>query len=359
MEKKKNNYIATVKALGIILMVIGHSGCPEILNHFLYSFHMPLFFICSGYFFQEIYDKKTLKAFCLKRIKKLYLPYIKWSLSFIALHNIFLHFNIYNNLTNSITYTFHDYLKQIVKAVIMTDYELLIRPFWFIKELLFTSLIIAIISLCRNHIFPTVSNGKIFIIMFIITLISKYQNITLPIIGNCSVLFFSSVYFYAGILYRKYESIVPTTGYMTIATLSISLIGSLFFVGVMDMRYTTTSNLTPYFILSVSGIIFTFNISKKIDKMPISTYLYYIGNHTLPILALNLLALKVGNFLKIWIFNLPIEMLSSYTIIYDFNSYFWGIYSFIGISIPLIVNAIYYKSVQNIKFIIKFIGNTK
>lgn len=340
-------------------MVIGHSGGPEILNKFIYSFHMPLFFICSGYFFKETCDRKALNTFCIKRIKGLYVPYIKWSLSYIFLHNTFIYFNIYNNLSNSYIYSFHDHLKQIAKAVIMTDYELLIRPFWFIKELLLTSLIVAIISLLRNHFFSTINNGKVFIIMFFITLICKHQNITLPIIGDCSILFFSSVYYYAGILYRKYESTILSTTYITIATLSVSLLGSVYFVGVMDMRYTTVSSLIPYFILSVSGILFTFNISKKIDNLPINTYLYYIGNHTFPILTLNLLALKVGSLLKIWIYNLPFEMLSSYTIIYDYNEYFWVIYSIIGISIPLLVNRILIIYIPKIKFYNKFIGNTK
>lgn len=278
------------------------------------------------------------------------MPYIKWSLLFIILHNTFLHLDVYNEFSYSVLYTFHDYIKQTAKAVVMTDYELLIRPFWFIKELLLTSLIVATISLCRNHFFLRISNEMLFIIIFLITIISKYYNIDLPIVGNCSVLFFSSVYFYAGILYRKYESKIPSTIIMTIATFSISLFGSLYFIGVMDMRYTTVSNITPYFMLSISGIIFTFNLSKKIDNLPIRTNLYYIGNHTLPILALNLLALKVGNLLKIWIYSLPMKMLSSYTVIYEYNELFWLFYSIIGISAPLLANEIYNKIVQKKKF---------
>lgn len=38
-----NPIIATAKALAIILMVIGHSGCPEFMAHFIYLFHIPVF----------------------------------------------------------------------------------------------------------------------------------------------------------------------------------------------------------------------------------------------------------------------------------------------------------------------------
>jgi len=34
----KNNYLSIVKAIGIILMVVGHSGCPYMLNRFIFFF---------------------------------------------------------------------------------------------------------------------------------------------------------------------------------------------------------------------------------------------------------------------------------------------------------------------------------
>ena len=88
-SQSKENYITIAKAFGIILMVIGHSGSPSWLGRFLYMFHMPLFFLCSGYFFKEITEQKALNAFFLKRIKGLYIPYLKWSILFLLLHNIF------------------------------------------------------------------------------------------------------------------------------------------------------------------------------------------------------------------------------------------------------------------------------
>ena len=45
--------ISIAKAFGIILMVVGHSGCPQIINSFIYQFHMPLFFIMAGICLKE------------------------------------------------------------------------------------------------------------------------------------------------------------------------------------------------------------------------------------------------------------------------------------------------------------------
>lgn len=69
----RNPAIDIAKAITIMLMVIGH--CDS-LNHyffdFIFSFHMPLFFIFSGYFFRY----KTSKNLFRSDLKKLVWPYL-------------------------------------------------------------------------------------------------------------------------------------------------------------------------------------------------------------------------------------------------------------------------------------------
>lgn len=50
--KKRLIWIDNAKGIGILLVVLGHTyGIPVQLHHIIYSFHMPLFFILSGYTF--------------------------------------------------------------------------------------------------------------------------------------------------------------------------------------------------------------------------------------------------------------------------------------------------------------------
>lgn len=51
--KERNVTIDIMKGIGIILMVVGHSGYPSFLRNFIYTFHMPLFFMISGYLITE------------------------------------------------------------------------------------------------------------------------------------------------------------------------------------------------------------------------------------------------------------------------------------------------------------------
>ena len=317
-------------------MVIGHSGCPTYICRFIYLFHMPLFFVCSGFFFKDIIDGSLLVGFFKKRIKRLYLPYLKWSILFLLLHNIFCRLNI----THDQIYQSDDYIKQFIKLIIMTDYELLIRPFWFIKELLFASIIVAIISLFRSRFFPKISTESLLILSVVSSIMAKYATI-IPLIGDCSVLLSSLSYYYLGILFHKYQDRIPMNYLVLLLLFIIVLITSFIFPGYIDMRYTTAYNTILYFLISLLGIQMIFCISQLINIKYNCSILYYIGNHTMPILALNLLALKLGNLIKIWLYNIPMDKLSSHTVIYEHNTFFWLIYTTIGVSIPLLAYFLY------------------
>ena len=82
----RNTVISISKGIAIILMVIAHAEAPAWLCKFIFEFHMPLFFITAGYFFSLKYlnDEAT---FVKKRIKGLYVPFVKWSVVFLALHS--------------------------------------------------------------------------------------------------------------------------------------------------------------------------------------------------------------------------------------------------------------------------------
>lgn len=44
-SRKRDNSVTIAKAIAIILMVMGHSGCPDGINHYLGMIRMPLFFL--------------------------------------------------------------------------------------------------------------------------------------------------------------------------------------------------------------------------------------------------------------------------------------------------------------------------
>ena len=62
MKKERLTYVDTAKFLAIWFVIISHSCMSSGIAHFLFSFHVPLFFILYGYVFKYRKDV-TLKRF--------------------------------------------------------------------------------------------------------------------------------------------------------------------------------------------------------------------------------------------------------------------------------------------------------
>lgn len=102
---KRNSIIDIIKGIGIILMVVGHSGFP--FTKFIYLFHMSVFFIASGFCYKtENSDSiNNCLYFIKRRFFSLWMPYIVWTTVFSLMHNVFILLNIYTDNPLILCYT--------------------------------------------------------------------------------------------------------------------------------------------------------------------------------------------------------------------------------------------------------------
>lgn len=75
---KRLDYIDAAKALALVLVIIAHGMSSDAVGMcflgIVYSFHMPLFFICSGMTFRESSNFDEWKINSIRSIKTLYCP---------------------------------------------------------------------------------------------------------------------------------------------------------------------------------------------------------------------------------------------------------------------------------------------
>lgn len=103
--KERVAYIDNLKAFAIVCVILGHAlqylagSNPERLISFnlIYTFHMPLFMMISGFFASQSFHLSPI-VFFTKKFIQLFLPAISWSFVKIILSG---GGNIYNNLTGS------------------------------------------------------------------------------------------------------------------------------------------------------------------------------------------------------------------------------------------------------------------
>ncbi len=150
--KNRNINIDIIKGIGIILMVGGHCGMP--FTHFIYLFHMAIFFMASGYCFNAS-NSETMQdvlSFVKRKFKGLWFPYVLWTAVFSLLHNVFIKAGIYSPAPWSIS----EIGKNIIKSFFLHGHTQLGSALWFISALMQ----IAVLYCCIDYVIKKVTVSK-------------------------------------------------------------------------------------------------------------------------------------------------------------------------------------------------------
>lgn len=102
--KERIDWIDYAKALGVFLVIMGHTYKGYSFIGWIYSFHMPLFFFLSGITLKI--EQISCKEFLKKRVKSLLIPYILYSIVYIMLEVIKSGLN--GNMDETIKYFLRD-----------------------------------------------------------------------------------------------------------------------------------------------------------------------------------------------------------------------------------------------------------
>ena len=77
--ENRSEVIDTLKGIGILLMVLGHMHFNTVFNYYVYAFHMPLFFLISGYLYRR---PDSMKKTILRKAKRLLVPYFSFGIGY-------------------------------------------------------------------------------------------------------------------------------------------------------------------------------------------------------------------------------------------------------------------------------------
>lgn len=276
-------YIDIAKGLGMILVVVGHCiNGKTFPGTWIWSFHMPLFFILSGLCFSEN-KYLTFISFLKKRIKTLLLPCFYFSLLVTTLTFILLNKTAY-----------HELIRNLPGAL------------WFVLILFFTEIL-------YYHILQHTSKKYILRIIELISLLLLglwlcKKEIILPF--SLSTIPIASFYYGIGhsskTLINQITTIHSTE--LKISTSFLLLILPAIVTYHSNKSINMSSNYFPqpellYLIISLSGSIGMILFS-TLNWNYIKKIILYIGRNTLIILSLHMFFIGLSsNYIQPFINN--------------------------------------------------------
>ena len=187
--KERYRFLDITRGLAIVLMVLGHCDSSNKINYFLGLFNMSVFIFISGYLFKDktFENIKDLFKYILRKVKKLYLFYLKYEVIFYLLRPLFIKLNLYST---AIEYggkivqapsSIIEAIKELLKKVIGMGREPFCGAFWYFISLIFVIIGYSIIHFICNKqriINRSILKKILIIISFLIGFImQKYINI--------------------------------------------------------------------------------------------------------------------------------------------------------------------------------------
>ena len=302
-------YIA--KGITIILVVIGHFSSTSMPNYFIeikkiiYTFHMPLFFILSGFLYS--YSKYSFKELVILKVRRLVFPFISVSLIFFIVKYIgafFVHIKT--------EVTFQSFI-----ALLINPLHSYVPLLWFVYALFFIFII--------YHLSRTLISNE-FILFLLFFIIALLVNIA-PTNSIVDKIFLNIPFFISGIIAQKFILDKPSSRIVVVIFYIVMYI-CIFIIdfGVFSyFKIFILGLLGAFSIIVLSQIISRFN---KIARVFIKIGIYSMSIYLLHPIFLNIpkifleQIIGINNFEIIFIFSIIAGIIFPYNIeIYFIRKY--------------------------------------
>ena len=296
MSKKRLEYIDYARGFCIILMIMGHIGFGDAFYKFIHAFHMPIFFVMSGYLYR---DKENIGSEIVRKIKQLIVPY------FIIGIGHYLIWLVLNHDSDDLT-------EPLINLLwVNTNLNMPIAgALWFLTCLFWVDVIFMVTKKFLKN-----ASGIIFIALAILgSVFTQITDIRLPWALDAAMVGIG--FYYAGYLLKKYSS-KPAVGKLMELSLPVTAVSAvvicvlIFVNGTVNMREGSYAVIPLSWINGIGSSIILLNLCKITEKhkdrfLPVKTIcskLRSVGANSIVYLCFNQLCILVCNKAKVMIFG--------------------------------------------------------
>lgn len=259
--------LEVARGLGIILVVLGHvGGIPEWLRQAIYAFHMPFFFVLSGYLFNP--EKAIPTQVAVHDARRLLVPWLFIAATSGVMALLFGHATAIDQFMLQLGGTLY--------GIPFLEKNFNCSPIWFLVCLFSVRYVY---SWLRNKLTASalyVAIGALFLTS--LAMMIMFPDVILP--WNFQVALFSLPYYQLGILLRKHGVFDNRLFYSII--MQVALV-ALFVVGVwlnpetnLSLGANRIGNPLLYVLSSVAGSLLLFRLAFVLPH--VKAFAWFGGN---------------------------------------------------------------------------------
>ena len=326
-------------------------------THFIYLFHMAIFFMASGFCFKSSNSdsKKNVLQFIGRRLKGLWFPYVLWMTVFSLLHNTFIDIGIYTNdlwLTQRINneilhitqpWSVVDTGINIVKAFFLHGHTQLGSALWFIATLFEIEVLYCLIDYVIKKVTANKTTRFTVQALASIVMLAIGYNCALSnsIWGVNRVLSFYCL-FNLGAVIREIYIIEKTNKFhywKIVGSLLLLIICNR--IGSIALDENQYENPIFLLIVSICGWVFLYETALEIKKIKsLSDIIVCCGQNSMAIVVFHFLCFKIVNLIGVIVCKQPKGLIAAFPVLYN-NGVWWIAYMSIGVIIPVLLSILW------------------
>ncbi len=280
MSKQRIYGFDIAKGIGMLCIIAGHMEC-EPINKLVFPFHVPLFFLISGYFMST---NDSFAEYAKKRVRDLLMPY-GFACVLLMIANVLVDFIWY--YPGKIP---SDLLSLFIREIYASGTDLnhtfwgieQIGAIWFLPALLWSLLLVK----------SVVKNKYAFPILLAVAAVSYATSFLFWLPFSIQAGGTAALFVYAGVWLKKREFSFTKPNYLLFAVGILTLVLEYYF----NVRVAVVYNYYPYTLLSMIGALLisyaVIELSMFLEKIPvIKEFLVYVGANSVWILCFHIVEL--------------------------------------------------------------------
>lgn len=308
-----------------------------------------------------------VKRLFLKRVRRLYVPWLITGSVFTILNNLLIKMNILtdnplfldaaegNAYGLDRVYTCKDLLLMLKKVVLFQSAPKISGAIWFLATLFFVDIIyVAIEFICKK-----ILSSQIGLVMDGVSLIIYGLSVFVTLHGwtdrsgyRLNIVGLSIFMFHIGRKLKTYEQSFEHVNPIFVCSMTMAMMFLFLRLGEGRVNYARGDIRGGVYLFSYSmmGWFFLYAVSQMLAEreLLLQDLFLYLGKHSMPILLMHQISFKIVTFIQVMLYKKPGYMLGSFPVLYKENGW-WVIYSMAGVCVPLLV----YEGSRKIRIKIK------